>query len=545
LTRDRGLNLLVGGLVVLACGIVQLFLLQGPHPFDPAYYFQTAVDFPKISADYWTLRIGLVAPVRAAVLLFGPSEAALYAVPLAAGLLLAGAVYGTMLALFHDRLLGAAAALVTALNPGYLLNSSFIFPDTVATATFTAAFFCLVVAAREFEEHNGVRAANVYALCAGALFGWTYLVREFSPILLPAVAAAMVLLRYPVRRALVVAGAAFATFSLEPLYGLLGYGDPFVRIRTLLERHEGTGQRSARVGLEGIREQLDDPLDSLLVFPRLLLSWRVGWVFLLLLTIFVLGLLRVRDRRLWLLGTWFFSFSAVMVAFGLWGVPSGGLIVNVTNIRYWYPAFPALVMGAVGSSALLAQRYSPSRRAALLTYGVTAALTASVLVGGTVEFTRCAARDVWRNEPVRPWHELRSWLATAEGRRYGMVWSDPVTARLVLIYSHSTFGERLWHGDSGALAYDRPRIVPASQLRRSLILVHKPRSGGRRNRLARVGREWSPLFVSHDGLMILLAHDPVSPGRVIDPDEARSALEAQPTPADPGECGLSPYESHG
>ncbi len=109
---DSLLDWLAGGLVLVVYAIVQLLLLQGPRPFDTAKYFDTAVDFPDIPADLWTMRIGLVAPVRAAVLALGPSEAALYAVPLAAGLLLAAAVYGTMLLLFGDRVVAAGASLV-------------------------------------------------------------------------------------------------------------------------------------------------------------------------------------------------------------------------------------------------------------------------------------------------------------------------------------------------------------------------------------------------------------------------------------------------
>src|SRR6186997_910864 len=45
----------VGTLVVLICAAVQYTFRQGPLPFDPAKYFQTAVDFPDVPADLWTL----------------------------------------------------------------------------------------------------------------------------------------------------------------------------------------------------------------------------------------------------------------------------------------------------------------------------------------------------------------------------------------------------------------------------------------------------------------------------------------------------------
>jgi hypothetical protein len=70
-------NSVVGGIVLLVYAIVQLVFLQGPYPFDSAKYFMTAVAFPDVPPDIWTLRIGVVMPVTAAVHLFGPSEAAL------------------------------------------------------------------------------------------------------------------------------------------------------------------------------------------------------------------------------------------------------------------------------------------------------------------------------------------------------------------------------------------------------------------------------------------------------------------------------------
>src|SRR5688500_11221471 len=100
LVRDAPPDYMLGGAILGVYLVLQLWLLEGPRPLDSAKYFDTAVDFPNVPVDLWTLRIGLIASVRAAVLVFGPSEAALYAVPIAAGVLLSAAVYGIMLLLF-------------------------------------------------------------------------------------------------------------------------------------------------------------------------------------------------------------------------------------------------------------------------------------------------------------------------------------------------------------------------------------------------------------------------------------------------------------
>src|SRR4249920_3674685 len=167
------LDVAVGGAVILVCGIALIAFLQGPHPFDPAKYFETAVYFPHVALDLWTLRIGLVGLVYGAVLIFGPSEASLYAVPIATGLLLAAAVYATMLVLFRDRVVAGAAALVTTLNPVYLRNASSILPDTTATATFAAGFLCLLLGGEGLWQRQSIRRKDVAAAVAGVLFGAT------------------------------------------------------------------------------------------------------------------------------------------------------------------------------------------------------------------------------------------------------------------------------------------------------------------------------------------------------------------------------------
>ena len=547
LTAKTRLDLLVGGIVLLLYTAAQIAFLQGPHPFDPAKYFKTAVDFPHVPADLWTLRIGLIAPVRLAVLVFGPSEAALYAVPFATGIALAAAVYGTALLLFKDRVVAAAAALVTVLNTNYLLNSSHIFPDTTATAVFTAAFLCLLLGAKRSTEQVEGWAPTVFTVAAGVLFGWAYLTREFSPLLFPAALAAVVMLRYPVRRVAILAGAAVLTFCLDPLYGLARYGDPLVHAQLLLGRGDRTTSPE-RVGrVEHIVGQLNNPLDTVLVFPRLLLSWSSGWAFLLLIAIFVVALGWVRDKRLWLLAPWFLSFWIFMAILGLGTLPSGRWILNITNIRYWSPIFPPLVIGAFGGLALLVQKFMPTWRGIRLTPVVAAVVAALVLVPGFVEYSSCAAKDVWRNDPGERWKELRAWFGTEEAEAYDTVWSDGKTQRLVPAFTSTTFGHPLWHGKVEKFKHS-PQLVPATDVRRSLILIHKDRFQWEvpeaQKRLDELRREWAPVFVSHDGRMILLAHKPVTAGEPAESGQTWWILTRREAGV-LGSCGLSPYEPGG
>jgi hypothetical protein len=527
-------DLLVGGLVLIVYAAVQLWLLLGPQPFDPAYYFDKATPFPPDRADYWTLRIGLIVPLRLAIGVFGPSEAAFYAIPLAGGLLLVAAVYVTMLSFFRDRALAVGAALVVGVNPIWLLNSSSIFPDTISTATFTAGMASLVLG-RPRPERDDRHWTTIALLCAaGFFFGLAYLIRELSPILLPAVIAAFFLLGYRLRQVAIVVGAATTALIAELVYGQLAYGDPLIRMHVLLNR-SGKEVRPARQALMAkIREEVHNPLDAVLVFPRLLLNWESGWVFFVLLGCFLLGLALFRDRRLWLFAPWCFGFWAVMAVFGVTRLKSGELLINVTNMRYWYPIFPPLVMGAFGSLGLLVRRYVSVRPAVWLAASIPAILAAGVIVPGTVEFRACASRDLWRNETFERWDDVRSWLSRPDAKHYDTIWSDTTSGRLVPVFTRAPFGSRVWQGKLKRVRADQPLAPAGPAANGALILVDKRfRSSG----LEDLRADWRPVFMSRDGWILLLRHR--SPGEQPSAEGA-SWWEARKRPpgGDPGECGL-------
>ena len=100
----------------------------------------------------------------------------------------------------------------------------------------------------------------------------------------------------------------------------------------------------------------------------------------------------LRDRRLWILAAWSLWFWVVMVAFALGELPSGRWIINVTNVHYWYPIFPALAMSGLGGLWLLVRRYSPPRRGLFAAELAVLALAALILLPGVAEFRSCAPR---------------------------------------------------------------------------------------------------------------------------------------------------------
>jgi hypothetical protein len=542
--RAAWLDWAVGGITVALYLIGQLVFLQGPHPYDPSWYFRTAFDFPDVAPDLFTLRIGLVAPVHAALLVFGPSEAALYAVPLLSGMALVGAVFATMLLLFRDRVLAGAAALVTGLNVNYLVNSSQIFPDLTATATFTAAFLCLLIGGSRPEESSRSWVPTVAVVCGGALLGWSYLVREFSPILLPVVVALVLLLRYPLPRVALLAGAAVATASLELLYGWIYMGDPVVHARLLGERGN-TDVVDGEVRMAYIQDQLGSLFDTLLVFPRLMLAWDTGWVFILLAALSLFALVRLRDRRLWLLAAWSLSFLATMAFIGLGSFSSGRWVLNITNIRYWYPIFPPLVMGAFGGLWLLLGSRSEGPRGLRVARLAAVGLAALVLIPGFREFSGCDAREAWRNDPAKRWHELRSWFSTPQAARMNVVWTDRYTSRLLPAYTASTLGRRLWDGDIRTLA-SIGGVPPAAG---SLLLVHKDRWSAWEDgpeALEGLRDEWTPLFATTDQRMVVLAPPQAAAGNETTAYGDWWDLWAGFVAAAPGgTCGRNPYDLEG
>lgn len=547
LARPSPLDWLVGGITVVLYVIGQLVFLEGPHPYDPARYFRIALEFPDVPATLFTMRVGLVAPVRAAILVFGPSEAALYAVPILSGVVLVGAVFATMLVLFRDRALAAAAALLTGLNVHYLVNSSHIFPDVLATALFTAAVFCLLLAGLHLQRKRsggGGVLPTILILVAGTLLGWSYLVREFSPILLPAVVALVVAFRYPLRQIAVLAVGALTVFLLDPLAGRLVWDRPLLHWRLLLKRDETVDPDKLR-RMEFVQDQLDSVHGTLLVFPRLLLAWSSGWAFLVLTAVFLAALVLLRDRRLWLFFMWFASVFVTMTAFGLRSLSSSVWILNITNIRYWYPILPPLIMGALGGLWLLLRAWFPSPRGIYVARGAALCVAAAILVPGFVEFSSCSAKYPRKAGPAEPWHEVRSWFLTPEAAQFDTVYTGLTTWRLLPAYTASTFGRESWRGEVETLE-PAGGFAPTSGLGTALLLVNKNRRGVPAEVEAQwqeLSEQWSPVFVSGDGDIVLLAHESALDG---EPPATREewwrTSSAVTEPVSPGTCGVSPYE---
>jgi hypothetical protein len=253
----------------------------------------------------------------------------------------------------------------------------------------------------------------------------------------------------------------------------------------------------------------------------------------------------VRDRRLWLFGAWFLSFWAIMVVIGLGELESGRWILNVTNVRYWYPVLPALVMGSLGGLWLLVRKWRPSFRGVALAPAVVLALGFATVAPGLAEFKSCADHRTEGNDPAGRWSEVRTWFATPAADHFHAVWTDATTQRLLPAYVSTTFGQRVWHGEVETFVGSRGEIPTPADLSRALIFLQRDRvrTEVRRplRRLEKLRRDWSPVFVSSDGIMVVLAHRSAAAAQFVQGSGEWWTLPGPPLRVDPGTCGRNPY----
>jgi hypothetical protein len=243
------------------------------------------------------------------------------------------------------------------------------------------------------------------------------------------------------------------------------------------------------------------------------------------------------------LATWCLGFWIAMVCLALGELPSGRWIVNTTNVRYWYPLFPALAMSGFAGLWLLVRRFTPPPRALVVAQLAVVALAALILVPGVAEFKSCTPEKVWRNDPMVRWHELRSWLATDEGASFDKIVTDRITAReMDPVFLSALAGDRVWSGTVKPWPQTGERIEPTEARDTSMILLNRRRLSLLPDSEAKIQAlmsEWRPVFVSGDGALVLLAHGPAGAGEAAMPSPwwERTTERADPRWG----CGINPF----
>ncbi|MEQ4205397.1 glycosyltransferase family 39 protein [Actinopolymorpha sp. B9G3] len=442
---------LLGGALVLVTAAFELAHLPLPYPSDQINYFDAAGDFPHPAAGtpvHQFTRFGLTLPLRGAIELLGYSEAAYHVVPMLAGLLLVVSVYllGTML---FARSVGVAAAALTVANNLVFFDLLAPLPDVLATALFCAA---LVLAVAVHQERRLVavsaRRRVIAVLVIGALLGWSYLTREYVVFAWPLIPL-LVVPRVGWRRASLAVVPLVVTAATELGLCQLTYGDPLARLRAV------TGHGSGPVPPEAAATYQEMPRWWYLIrLPAGLADVPEGLWLLAALAGVVAGGILARRRVGVLLG-WLALISVPLVLLGGVVDPSAPKL-RLFLMRYWFPAFPAYILGGLGAAWLLTgwvlTRPWASVRQADLRRGIAAAVVLCLATGALA--TAAPGWTVDRGYRVTgsdPLGDLRDWL-TAHRSDVGVLWTDGRTVRVLPIYRTTRFGRTIWSGELRTLA---------------------------------------------------------------------------------------------
>lgn len=428
--------------------------LRPPYPSDQLNYFRAAqlfpepLDNPELAHQY--LRFGVTLPARAAIEVFGYSQAAYATVPLFTTVLLVVSAYA-LGALLYGRVVGAAGAIALVAVTPLFLDGSELLPDVLAAALLTAAL-ALTVAVR----HGRVRAAWPAYVLIGVLLGWSYLAREFVVCVWPLVPV-LLWHRARLRGLLLVAAPMALLFAAELALSALVAGDPLARLKAAA----GHGQAPSPPDIAATYRDKELHV-YLLRLPTTLEDFPERWWLnvLLLLTglMGVAGLVLLWRRRrggarrpllpLLLPATWVASLWVPLTLLGGVLDPAAPKL-RLQLIRYWFPIFPAFVLGGLGALALVTawalRRRAPAARARPK---VAAAVVAVPVLIAAIGTAGTAAAGWWHDPGTRAggavqMERVRDWLA-AHRRPGATVWADRRTISVLAVYRQWPFGGRAW-----------------------------------------------------------------------------------------------------
>lgn len=451
--------------VALAYVVVQYLFLRPPFPSDSIMYLHLAADYPA-EASHWTLRIGLIYPVRAAVTVFGFSEAAYYVVPALSGLTLVLVTYWVGQQLF-DWLAGALAALLMMTSPFFLEWSSMIVPDTLSAALFGAAIGLLLQVLRR-DPHNDGRMMRVWPfLAVGLLLGWAYLAREYIVFLFPLVPLLFILYKKDLRFLIPIAMSAAGLFLTEMLIHGLVFGEPLARIMTVLGHDEKAGAAALLAAYgEGATR-----LDVLLRLPRVLQQYAIGHFLIYgAISIAVITVL-TRTRRSLILITWIaLLWIHIILLAGL--IDPQSPLIRENHLRYWFLIFPAAYLVVVAVPYELAARltgHSWADTIRIVVLVCTGVFLAIVNIAG-VRDTHDSL--MYREQGATQWMEVRHWLEQ-HGDTVDTVWIDSRMALVFPLYTRSYWGgTRIWDGDVRIFDTDGA-FMPPGEVRSGAIVLHQ------------------------------------------------------------------------
>jgi 4-amino-4-deoxy-L-arabinose transferase-like glycosyltransferase len=469
--------ILVGGLLACGCLVVQVRWLLTPYPADQIHYLQAARDFPSQPPgpfDHQYLRYGLIAPIRVAIEVFGYSQAAYYAVPVASGTLLLVSTYalGTM---WFGRVVGVLAALLMLGNSAVFALLSTPMPDIPATACIVSAI-ALAAAVRQRRPWaaGGRRRRAVVLVLIGLLLATGYLCREYVVAIWPLVAL-ILFRRIPPREFGWLIAPIVGLVAAETWINAVVAGDPLARL------HVDAAHGSASTH-QGATFQNKSAWEYLARFPMGLYHAPEGrWLFGLLVATVAGGVAAAlalrgpmrstalgrdpRVRRLGLLLLWILLLWVPLTLLGGVLDPAQPKL-RLQLMRYWFPVYPAVLLGGIAVAWLAghaAARRIPAIRRKAGAVTVVAGMTAAAVALPPLFIAAESRADSpsYRVNGATQLEDFRAWLARHPEVR--VIWTDGNTAKILPLFTSGPFGGKVWHGKIRGLRDPMP--TPAADER--------------------------------------------------------------------------------
>lgn len=513
---DAAVAAFVAGVVVM----LHLVMFEPAWPNDPMQYLTLADWFDVesgqsalLDVSHRGLRLGLVGSLAVLRALFGVSEAAYYGLPLLSVGMLASATYA--LARFAlARLPAAIAGIVVVANPMMLTKSSHPFPDVPAVALFTVGIVLVLLPER---ISISPMAAALCRLGAGLLFGAAYTFRESIVILAPVAIVSILVARVPWRQIGLLLAGSVAVFAAE--LAVLGAwaGDPFARIRVVLGRGSediALGQQGIKKAAQSARFQGNYSLSATAFVRHIEGGSRWMYAFLLAPLGVVLGY-RMRRHAMWVVvGAW---IAVVWIAYTLIGpmrTDAGGFVFRLLQLRYWYPVFPPLAIGLVGTIVGTISTIASLGGASEKKRWVSNALTGSIGVGLiAILIFAASGRSALLANGSDELPEFREWVA-AQGEGIEYLTGSMISRRIAELYISDYFGQPVWTGTV--------RDDLDTQEATMIVLTKHPKGnsvsmvGGGEMDLSALPLSWDVAHVASNGeLVVLVSSDGESNASVV------------------------------
>jgi hypothetical protein len=440
--------------------VIQLYLLRPPALSDQLDYFSAVSEFRNLRDSHRHLRIGLLFPVWGLIRIFGYSEVAYYAFPIASS---AGLIAGTywLGRLLFGTVVGLSAGALVVLNPYVLKRSGHLLPDIPGVALITIGLALIIFVAVRPNSDSCCKTFNTrelgYLVVAGLLFGWAYLIREIAAIAIVLTVVPFIAYKVPWRGMFFIMGGFGMGLLVELGWGWARFDEPFVRIV------EASGSRSTDLPI------IDDPLLIVGQLPEVLVAESGGLIWLVLGIVGFGGAMIFslrRDERFYLLIAWTLGFWLLMTAAGL--VPvfiEGEVLLRLQKVRYWFVLFPPLMVAALGTIWIILSKVGDATTFKKMNHPTVVQSTLLMLLLIWVPINVVATGENVRlaGGGASHYREFRSWLYMA-GSDIAVMYVDSghgrAQRRVLPMYTRNFYGRRIWEGELKSMNPDSIFLPP-------------------------------------------------------------------------------------